>query len=52
LKAFRGRYPSGTNFVVASDVAESFGRRYGNLSVQFVSLTGLIEALARPRRRR
>ena len=52
LRAFRGRYPRGANFVVASDVKESFSKRYGELSVRFVSLPGLIEALTRPRRRR
>ncbi len=52
LRAFRGRYPRGANFVVASDVTESFSRRYGDLSVRFVSLPGLIKALGRPRRRR
>jgi predicted AAA+ superfamily ATPase len=52
LKAFRGRYPRGPNVVVASDVAEATTRRYGSLSVRFVSLPGLIEALARQRRGR
>jgi hypothetical protein len=52
LKAFRGRYPRGGNFVVASDVTESFAKRYGDLSVEFVSLPDLIVALARKRARR
>ena len=46
LKAFRARYPKGPNFVVASDVAEPSSRRYGDLRVRFVSLPGLIGALA------
>lgn len=44
LRAFRNRYPSGPNFVVAADLETAFSRRYGDLVVRFVSLRGLIEA--------
>lgn len=46
LRAFRGRYPRGRNFVVAADVDEAFERGYAGLRVRFVSLAGLIRALA------
>ena len=46
LRAFRGRYPRGRNFVVAADVDGAFERRYAGLRVRFVSLAGLIRALA------
>ena len=52
LRAFRGRYPKGANFLVAADVGEAFTRRYGNLTVRVVSLSGLIEAVRRPQGRR
>ncbi len=44
LFAFRKRYPDGANYVVARDVGEPFGRRFGNLRVRFVSLDGLLRA--------
>ncbi len=52
LRAFRGRYPKGANFLVAADVDEAFTRRHGNLTVRVVSLSGLIEAVQRPQGRR
>ncbi len=45
LKAFRTPYPHGENLVVAHDVARAFTRTYGDVSVRFVSLRGLIAAL-------
>ena len=45
LQAFRRRYPKGQNLVVASDVKQAFTKRYGETSVRFVSLAGLIERL-------
>jgi predicted AAA+ superfamily ATPase len=42
LQAFRRRYPDGNNLVVANDVERSYTRSYGDLSVQFVSLSELI----------
>ena len=45
LQAFRRRYPKGQNFVVASDVKQAFTKRFGEISVRFVSLAGLIERL-------
>ena len=50
LRAFRGRYPEGTNVVVASDVAEEFERRYGELRVRFVGLAGLVRIAAGTKR--
>jgi predicted AAA+ superfamily ATPase len=50
LRAFRGRYPKGTNVVVASDVAEEFERRYGELRVRFVGLAGLVRIAAGTKR--
>ncbi len=45
LRAFRHRYPSGLNYVASSDVDRPFTKRFGGLSVRFVSLSGLIEAV-------
>jgi hypothetical protein len=45
LRAFRTRYPTGANFVVAHDVSRSFPRVYGSLPVQFVSLSDLLTVL-------
>ncbi len=46
IKAFRRQYPRGENFVVANDVKRSYRRAYERIEVRFVSLAGLIEALA------
>jgi hypothetical protein len=46
LRAFRARYPQGSNLVVSADVDQSYGRRYGDLTVRFVSLEGLIREVA------
>jgi len=51
LKAFRRRYPSGRNLVVATDVDREFERRYGDLRVRFVGLAGLVRILAASRAR-
>ena len=45
LRIFRGLHPLGMNFVVASDVDESYRKDYGDMQVNFVSLEGLISAL-------
>ena len=45
LKVFRRAYPKGDNYVVASDVARAFTRRYDDLDVRFVNLGALIQAL-------
>ena len=47
LRRFRERYPEGDSLVVAADVEKPFIRNYKGIEVTFVSLTGLIEALAR-----
>ena len=46
LKRFRERYPEGDSLVVAADVEKPFVRNYKGIEVKFVSLTGLIDALA------
>ena len=50
LQAFRRRYPSGDNLIVAHDVDRSFTRSYGNLSVRFVGLSELIADLKKKSR--
>lgn len=45
LRAFRGRYPKGDNFVVAFDVERPFTKRFGSMTVRLVGLDGLISAL-------
>jgi predicted AAA+ superfamily ATPase len=46
IRAFRLRYPTGSNYVVAQDVERSFSRTYGDVHVRFVSLAGLIKAIS------
>lgn len=46
LKRFRERYPEGDSLVAAADVEKPFVRHYKGIEVMFVSLTGLIDALA------
>jgi len=46
LKRFRERYPEGDSLVAAADVEKPFVRNYKGIEVTFVSLTGLIDALA------
>lgn len=46
LKRFRERYPEGDSLVAAADVEKPFVRHYKGTEVTFVSLTGLIDALA------
>ena len=50
MKIFRTAYPDGASFVVTADLcgAHPYTRRYGPLSVTFVSLEDLIASLARP----
>jgi len=45
IVAFRKQYPRGENFVVATDVKQSFSHKYGEITVRFVSLSDLIEEL-------
>ncbi len=45
IKAFRRQYPHGDNYVVSADVMRSFFRTYDNISVRFLSLKGLIDAV-------
>ncbi|MEW5707101.1 MAG: ATP-binding protein [Actinomycetota bacterium] len=45
LRSFRKQYPEGDNFVVASDVKQSFNRKHGDLPIKFVNLPSLIEAV-------
>lgn len=47
LQAFRRQYPTGSNYVVANDVTRSYHRKYGDMEVRFVSLSGLVTALQR-----
>jgi predicted AAA+ superfamily ATPase len=51
LRAFRGRYPGGANYVVASDVDRPVVKRYGDLVVRCVSPGQLIDELTRPSRK-
>ena len=51
LRAFRGAYPGGANYVVASDVDRPITRRYGDLTVRCVSLAQLIDEVTRPHRK-
>ena len=46
IKAFRLRYPTGANYVVAQDVERSFSRTYGEVHVRFVSLADLIRSIS------
>jgi len=48
LRAFRGRYPGGANYVVASDVDRPVVKRYGDLVVRSVSPSQLIDEVTRP----
>ncbi|MBI2841852.1 MAG: ATP-binding protein [Armatimonadetes bacterium] len=50
LRSFRRRYPGGENFVVAYDVTRAFRRTYGELNVEFVSLSELADAVVRRER--
>ena len=43
--SFRRQYPGGENFVVATDIDHPFVHKYDKISVKFVSLKKLIEAL-------
>ena len=49
LLAFRHRYPKGENYVVCRDVDRSFRRTDAGVSVDCVSLPGLVRALLRRR---
>ncbi len=46
LHAFRRQYGNGKNHVVANDVKRSYKRNYRDLSVEFVSLQGLIAGIS------
>ena len=47
LQAFRRRYAKGENFVVASDVKQTFTKRFGETQVRFVSLDRTSRTAAR-----
>jgi predicted AAA+ superfamily ATPase len=47
LYSFRKRHPEGRNFVVCSNVEASYERQFKDLTVEFVSLDGLMEKLKR-----
>lgn len=46
LAAFRRLYPEGENYVVATDVGESYSRAHADLDVSVVSLEQLIDRLS------
>jgi hypothetical protein len=46
-KIFRGLYPKGSNFVVASDVKRSYSRSYDDITVRFVNIEDLIKEMSR-----
>ena len=52
LLIFLSQYPGAAGFVVANDVRHSFSRKYGAISVRFVSLADLVEGLLRQPLRR
>jgi uncharacterized protein len=45
LKTFRSLYPQGENFIVSSDIDQSFVRKVGEITVEFVNVYQLIEKL-------
>jgi hypothetical protein len=45
LKIFRQYYPGLDNYVVSSDVDMTYKHQYGEISVSFIGLSNLIEAL-------
>ncbi len=51
IRAFREAYPGGKNLVVTSDIERPFTRRYGDLTVCFVSPSQLVEDVIRLERR-
>ena len=45
LQIFRKRYPAGENFVVSADVDRPFLRTVGNVTIKFMGLIDLVNAL-------
>ncbi|MBI5193539.1 MAG: ATP-binding protein [Nitrospirae bacterium] len=45
IKIFRKQYPVGCNYVVSADTDRSYTSVYDNISVNFVSLSGLIQKI-------
>lgn len=45
LQLFRELHPGGRNYVVAMDVSRVYERRFGDCTVKFTSLSGLVEDL-------
>lgn len=45
LLAFRRSYPEGENLVVAADVTKPFTKRYDDITVRFVAIDGLAQAV-------
>lgn len=47
LKIFRQQYPDGQNYVVATDISDVFQRKYNDISLHFVNLQDLIQAITK-----
>lgn len=47
LRSFRDKYEHGRNYIVASDITNSFTRKYGDISVKYVNLNELISELTK-----
>lgn len=47
LMVFRRLYPKGLNFVVAYDTRRSYSRNYGDITVRFANLEGLIKEIGK-----
>lgn len=45
ILSFRGKYPTGANYVVTSDIADDYSHVYNEIKVIFTSTAGLIEKL-------
>lgn len=45
LASFRGRHPEGENFVVAHDVDRTYRKSYRDLTVHFVNLNAVVDAV-------
>ncbi len=46
LRAFRRQYAKGDNFVVVNNIARSYQKKFGDISVRFIGLPQLIQTLA------
>jgi len=43
LLSFRKQYPSGQNYVIASDITQKYARTYDSVTVQFIGLADLLQ---------